>query len=83
MAALPNLDWRKQNATYSADDARVQGLLAADGTYTGKIDGLRGPKSVAALDASQIKHNCGGPGKTPDRLIGLKTWGSLLSGKVW
>jgi len=83
MASLPSLDWTHQNGSYGAEDARVQGLLAADGTYTGKIDGLRGPLSIAALARSQIKHNCGGGKGKADLLIGLKTWGSLLSGKVW
>lgn len=83
MSKLPALDWSTQDTRPDAMTGRVQGLLAADGRYGGRLDDRRGPLSIAGLRAFQIAHNCGGGGGRADLLIGPKSWESLLLGTVW
>lgn len=83
MAELPVLDWRKQNTAYDAMTERVQGLLAAADCYTDRLDGRRGPKSLAALRTFQIRSNSGDGRGGADMFIGPRTWESLLLGKRW
>lgn len=52
----------------------AQGLLATKGFFSGKQDGIFGPRTKAAVQAFQ--GNCG---LLPDGIIGPQTWTALMS----
>ncbi len=52
----------------------VQGVLAKSGFDVGPVDGIFGPKLVAAVKVLQDKH-----GLTADGIVGPRTWRALKS----
>ena len=63
----------KEGASNDAVKA-VQAILAKSGFDVGTVDGIFGPKLVAAVKVLQEKH-----GLTVDGIVGPKTWRALKS----
>lgn len=81
---LPTLKWSKQSTKVDQWTKVVQGLLQAHGYYLMfKIDGRRGSGSVKEFARFQINHNCGDGKGNADKIVGPKSWESLLTGKKW
>ena len=84
MAALPRLNWTKTTKGADPWTRTVQGLLQARGHYLrGRIDGIRGDRSIAALASFQVATNSGNGRGGADKIIAAKTWESLLTGRKW
>ena len=61
-----------QMGSTGASVVKLQGLLTANGFSPGKIDGIFGPKTQAAVIAFQKSRNL-----VPDGIVGIKTWTAL------
>lgn len=65
---------RAGNRTPSSQVRLLQGMLADQGYFSGKADGLFGPMTKAAVMAFQD-----GAGLDPDGVVGPKTWEALYA----
>ena len=84
MKMPPALDWRRKSRKVDPWTSTVQGLMQARGFYLKyKIDGKRGAGSIAEFARFQIAYNCGDSHGHADKLVGDKSWESLIFGRKW